>query len=73
MYYADEDTCAGYIGYGLPDLIDALEEFGYDFTHDMMDAFYAAPARYLDCLIRTHILYECVSKAVDELGYKFEA
>lgn len=73
MYYADEDTCAGYVGYGLIDLIDALEEFGFDFTHDMMDAFRAAPARYLDCLVRTHILYECVSKAVDELGYKFEA
>lgn len=73
MYYADEDTCAGYVGYGLIDLIDALEEFGFDFTHDMMDAFRVAPARYLDCLVRTHILYECVSKAVDELGYKFEA
>lgn len=73
MYYADEDTCAGYVGYGLPDLIDALEEFGYDFTHDMVDTFRAAPARYIDCLIRTYILYECVSKAVDELGYKFEA
>lgn len=71
-YYADEDTCAGYIGYGMLDLIDLIEEWGYDFTSSMKEEFHNAPARYIDCLIRTHLLYECVHKAIDELGYEFE-
>lgn len=68
-YYGTEEECAGYVGYGLPDLIDALEEFNFDFTQDMKEAFRKAPARYMDCFIRTHLLYECVETAVDKLGY----
>jgi hypothetical protein len=69
FYYGTEEECAGYVGYGLPDLVDALEEFGFEFTQNMKKAFCEAPARYIDCLIRTHILYECIEVAVDKLGY----
>lgn len=69
FYYGTEEECASYIGYGLFDLIEVLEEWGYDFTKDMKEEFRRAPARYIDCLIRTHILYECIEVAVDKLGY----
>ena len=68
-YYGTEEECAGYIGYGLPELVEAIEEWGYDFTKNMKEEFRRAPARYIDCLIRTHLLYECVETAVDKLGY----
>lgn len=69
FYYGTEEECASYVGYGLPELVETLEEWGYDFTKAMKEEFHRAPARYIDCLIRTHILYECVEAAVDKLGY----
>lgn len=69
FYYGTEEECASYVGYGLPELVEVIEEWGYDFTKFMKEEFHRAPARYIDCLIRTHILYECVEMAVDKLGY----
>ena len=69
FYYRTEEECAGYVGYGLPDLVDAFEEIGFDFPKSMKEEFCDAPARFIDCLIRTHILYECIEVAVDKLGY----
>lgn len=69
FYYGTEEECASYIGYGLPELVEVLEEGRYDFTKSMKEEFRRAPARYIDCLIRTYILYECIETAVDKLGY----
>ncbi len=71
-YYASEDECAGYIGYGITELIETLEEYGYEFTNNMRERLKREPARFIDCLIRCHLLYECVEQAVNELGYKWE-
>lgn len=68
-YYASEEECAGYVGYGLSDLVDALEEFGFEMTSQMKERFTGSPACYMDCTIRCYLLYECIERAVDELGY----
>ena len=41
FYYASEEECMNYVGYGLHEFVEALDE--------------------------------CIDKAVDKLGYKFEA
>lgn len=68
-YYGTEEECAGYIGYGLPELVEVIEEWGYDFTKAMKEEFHRAPARFIDSLIRTYLLSECVDVAVNKLGY----
>lgn len=69
FYYGTEEECASYVGYGLLDLVEVFDEWGYDFPQSMREEFRNAPARFIDCLIRTHLLYECVEVAVDKLGY----
>lgn len=71
-YYASEDECASYIGYGISELIEVFDEYGYEFTKDMREKLKREPARFIDCIIRCHLLYECVSEVVDELHYKWE-
>ena len=66
-YYGSEEECAGYIGYGIQELIETFDEYGYEFTQSMRDKMKHAPARYIDCLIRCHLLYECIEQAVTEL------
>lgn len=71
-YYASEDECASYIGYGISELIEVFDEYGYEFTKDMREKLKREPARFVDCIIRCHLLNECVSEVVDELHYKWE-
>ena len=73
FYYASEEECMNYVGYGLHEFVEALDEWGHELISKNWKEFYAAPARYVDCIIRTYLLYECIDKAVDKLGYKFEA
>lgn len=73
MYYASEEECAGYIGYGIQDFLQASLDFGgFPFDKNSIELQLEAPARYVDCLIRCYLLYECVERAVNELGYEFE-
>lgn len=69
FYYASEEECANYVGYGLHEFVEALDEWGYDSISKNRKEFRAAPARYVDCIIRTYLLCECIETAVDELGY----
>lgn len=71
FYYGTEEECAGYIGYGITEFINAQEEYGWEWTKSMREQFREAPARFIDCMIRTTLLAECIDKAVTELGYKF--
>ena len=72
-YYASEEECAAYVGYGLEEFVEARDEYGWEWTQSMREQFKQAPARYIDCMIRTYLLGECIDKAVDELGYTFKA
>ena len=71
-YYGTEEECAGYIGYGITEFVNAQEEYGWEWTDSMREQFRQAPARFVDCMIRTTLLAECIEKAVEELGYTFE-
>ena len=72
-YYASEEECAAYVGYGLEEFVEEQDGYGWEWTQSMREQFKQAPARYIDCMIRTYLLWECVDKAVDELGYTFKA
>ena len=72
FYYGTEEECAGYIGYGITEFVNAQEEYGWEWTNTMREQFRQAPARFIDCMIRTTLLAECIEKAVEELGYKFD-
>lgn len=71
FYYASEADCEEYVGHGLSYLIEVITDWDLEIAKDAK--FHDAPARYLDCLIRCYLLYECIEKAVEELGYTFEA
>ena len=70
FFYASEEECEEYVGHGLKFLVEAMMEWGLEL--EKSEHFRDAPARYLDCLIRCYLLYECIEKAVEELGYTFE-
>jgi hypothetical protein len=70
FYYASEEECENYVGHGIRFLIEVITEWDLDLAKSKQ--FRDAPARYLDCLIRCYLFYECVDKAVDELGYTFK-
>ena len=72
-YYASEEECAAYVGYGLEEFVEEQDGYGWEWTQSMREQFKQAPARYIDCMIRTYLLGECIDKAVDELGYTFKA
>lgn len=72
FYYGTEEECAGYIGYGITEFVNAQEEYGWEWSDTMREQFQQAPARFIDCMIRTTLLAECIEKAVEELGYTFE-
>ena len=69
FYYGTEEECAGYIGYGITEFVNAQEEYGWEWSDTMREQFREAPARFIDCMIRTTLLAECIDKAVEELGY----
>lgn len=69
FYYASEEECAGYIGYGITEFVNAQEEYGWEWSDTMREQFRQAPACFIDCMIRTTLLAECVEMAVDKLGY----
>lgn len=71
FYYASEKECEDYVGHGLSYLVEVLTDWDLELAKD--EKFHGAPARYLDCLIRCYLLYECIERAVEELGYTFEA
>ena len=74
MYYGSEEECAGYVGYGMREFMEAIEEEfgGITLRRDAMNPYFEAPARNVDCMIRCYLLYECIERAVRELGYEFE-
>ena len=72
FYYGTEEECAGYIGYGIVEFVNTQEEYGWDWTDTMREQFRQAPARFIDCMIRTTLFAECLERAVKELGYKFD-
>lgn len=71
FYYASEVDCEEYVGHGLSYLIEVITDWDLEIAKDAK--FHDAPACYLDCLIRCYLLYECIERAVEELGYTFEA
>lgn len=70
FYYASEADCEEYVGHGLSCLIEVITDLDLEIAKNKN--FQGAPARYLDCLIRCYLLYECIERAVEELGYTFE-
>ena len=72
FYYGTEEECAGYIGYGIAEFVNTQKEYGWEWTKSMLEQFRKAPARFIDSMIRTTLLAECIDKAVEELGYKFK-
>ena len=71
-YYASEEECEQYIGYGIKYFIEAIKEFGFDWCVGMKEVLEYVPARCIDTCIRTYLLYQCIEPAVDSLNYKFD-
>lgn len=67
-YYASAEKCEEYLAGNLRLAIEAITDLGADFNnipHDEDEV-----VRYLDCMIRLYLLWDCIWDALKELGYK---
>ena len=72
-YYGTEQKCSEYISNNFDLLYEAFGDRGYfDNEINFIISHYEdkSLARYFDYVIREHLLYDCISEALEKLGVK---
>ena len=67
-YYDSPEKCEEYLSGNLRLAIESVIDLGADFNNIPLDEEEAV--QYLDCMIRLHLLWECIWNALRDLGYE---
>jgi len=67
-YYASAEKCEEYLAGNLSLGLNAVKDLGADFENIPVDP--KETIQYLDCMIRLHLLWDCIWDALKELGFK---
>ena len=71
-FYDTEEKCEEYVCHNLTLYFKAAREFDdWPVMYDI-DWIYKNPAQHMDCTIRCYLLGECIDRALQELGVKYE-
>ena len=72
-YYGTEQECSEYISGNFDLLYEAFGNRGYfedEISFIISHYEDKSLARYFDCVIREHLLYDCILEALEKLGVK---
>lgn len=67
-YYDSAEKCEEYLAGNLRLAIESVIDLGADFNNIPLDE--KETVQYLDCMIRLHLLWECIWNALRDLGYE---